>query len=75
MIILVVIASLLIISMIAFAASLSVYDLTKIGPISNTIEINRETPDAVLADEMCKGNIGREAYEMFVAEKLDLKLI
>ena len=61
--------------MIAVFASLSIYDLTKLGPVSNTIEINRETPDAVLADEMCKGNIDRDAYELFVAEKLDLKLI
>jgi len=58
----------------AFASS-NIFDLTKLGPVSNTIEINRETPDAVLADQMCKGNISREAYELFVAEKLDLKLI
>jgi hypothetical protein len=63
---------------IGFAAaytSSNIFDLTKLGPVSNTIEINRETPDAILADQMCKGNISRETYELFVAEKLDLKLI
>lgn len=67
--------SLLVISMIAAFESSSVFDLTKLGPVSNTIEINRETPNAILADELCRGNIDRDAYEMFVAEKLDLKLI
>ena len=75
MITLLVILSLLVISMAAAFASSNTFDLTKLGPVSNTIEINRETPDAVLADQMCKGNISREAYELFVAEKLDLKLI
>lgn len=67
--------SLLVISMIAAFESSSVFDLTKLGPVSNTIEINRETPNAILADELRRGNIDRDAYEMFVAEKLDLKLI
>lgn len=75
MITLLVILSLLVISLAAAFASSSSFDLTKLGPVSNTIEINRETPDAILADQMCKGNISRDAYEMFVAEKLDLKLI
>ena len=75
MITLLVILSLLVISLAAAYVSSSSFDLTKLGPVSNTIEINRETPDAILADQMCKGNISRDAYEMFVAEKLDLKLI
>jgi hypothetical protein len=75
MITLLVIMSLLVISLAAAFASSNIYDLTKLGPVSNTIEINRETPDAILAEQMCKGNISRDTYELFVAEKLDLKLI
>jgi hypothetical protein len=67
--------SLMVISLFAAFASSSIFDLKNFGPVSNTFEINRETPDTVLANEMCKGNISRDVYEMLVAEKLGMKLI
>ena len=75
MITLLIISSIMAISMMAAFASSNIFDLKNFGPVSNTIEINRETPDAILANEMCKGNISRDVYEMFVAEKLGLKLM
>ena len=69
-----VILALLVISLSVAFANSNIFDPREFGPISNTIEINRETPDAMLADQLCKGNISRETYEIFVAEKLSLKL-
>jgi hypothetical protein len=75
MIALVLVMSLVVFVMAAVIMSSSVFDLSKFSPVTSTVEINRETPDSVLADEFNKGNIDREIYEMFVAEKMDLKLI
>lgn len=75
MITLLVLLSLMVIGFAIAYTTSNIFDLAKFGPVSNTIEINRETPDAILADQMCKGNISRDAFELFVAEKLDLKLI
>jgi hypothetical protein len=75
MIALVMIMSLVFVAIIASALSSSVFDLSKLGTVTSEIAINRDTPDAMLADEFCKGNIDRDMYEMFVAEKMDLKLI
>jgi hypothetical protein len=74
MVTLVVIMALLLLGMAAVINSSSAFDLSKVRPISNSVEINRETPDAVLADELCKGNIDHDMYVMFVAEKMDLKV-
>jgi hypothetical protein len=74
MVTLVIIMSLLLLGMAVVINSSSAFDLSKVRPISNSVEINRETPDAVLADELCKGNIDHDTYVMFVAEKMDLKV-
>jgi hypothetical protein len=75
MIALVLIMSLVVLAMTASIMSSSAFDLSKLRPVSSNVAINRETPDSVLAEEFCKGNIDREIYEMFVAEKMDLKII
>ncbi len=75
MITIIILMSLAIISIFAAFASSSIFDKRDFGPVSNTIELNRDTPEAVLANEVCKGNLSRDAYEIFVAEKYSPKLI
>ena len=67
--------SLMVISIFAAFALSNIFDERAFGPVSNTIKINRDTPEAVLAGEICKGNLSRDAYEMFVAEKYSPKMI
>jgi hypothetical protein len=75
MIALVIVMSLAVVVMTTAIMSSSVFDLSNLGTVSSKILINGETPDAVLAVELRKGNIDKEVYEIFVAEKMDLKLI
>jgi hypothetical protein len=75
MITLVIVMSLAAVVLATTIMSSSVFDLSNLGSVSSKVLINGETPDAVLADELSKGNIDKEVYEIFVAEKMDLKLI
>jgi len=66
--------SLAAISALAFGLSEGTFVTSQLGSISSDVEISEETPKSVLAEQLQRGNINREVYEIFVSEKFGTRL-
>lgn len=69
-----VLVSLLVAALYATVMSEGTFKLSQLGSFSSDIAISRETPKAMLAEQLRMGNIDREVYEMLVSEKLGVRL-
>ena len=68
------ISALLIAILLALVFSDNTFDLNQINSIASEVELNADTPKGVLKEQLRKGNINREVYEMYVSEKLGLNI-
>jgi hypothetical protein len=49
-------------------------DLSNMSVIASDVKLNKETPIGVLKEQLQKGNINREVYEIFASEKYGLNI-
>ena len=68
------ISALLIAILLAFVFSDNTFDLNQINSIASEVELSADTPQGVLKEQLRKGNINREVYEMYVSEKLGVEI-
>lgn len=69
-----ILVSLLAIVLYAIVMTEGTFKLSQLGSIVSEEAINKETPKAVLAEQLRLGNINREVYELLVSEKYGVKL-
>jgi len=68
------ISALLIAILFAFVFSDNTFDLEQINSIASEVKLSADTPQGVLKEQLRKGNIDRDVYEMYVSEKLGLDI-
>jgi hypothetical protein len=66
--------SLAAVTALAFGLSEGTFVASQLGSISSDVEINEETPKSVLAEQLQRGDINREVYEIFTSEKFGTRL-
>ena len=74
MIAIVIVSAILTIALVGQVLSENTFDLTQINSISSEVELDSRTPQAVLKEQLRKGNINRNVYEMLISEKLGLNI-
>ena len=74
MLTIIVLISLAAVSMLAYGLSEGTFVASQLGSISSDVEISKETPKGVLAEQLQRGNINREVYEIFTSEKFGTRL-
>lgn len=68
------ISALLIAILLALVFSDNTFDLNQINTIVSEVKLNADTPVSALKEQLRKGNINREVYEMYVSEKLGVDI-
>jgi hypothetical protein len=66
--------SLAAVTALAFGLSEGTFVASQLGSISSDVEISEETPKGVLAEQLQRGDINREVYEIFTSEKFGTRL-
>ena len=66
--------SLAAVTALAFGLSEGTFVASQLGSISSDVEISEETPKSVLAEQLQRGDINREVYEIFTSEKFGTRL-
>ena len=71
----------ILIAVVLLAAAIIVMGLSSKGNdssimsvIASEVKLNKETPTGVLKEQLQKGNINREVYEIFASEKYGLNI-
>jgi len=67
-------AALLAAAIIVVGLSSKDIDSSKMSVIASEVKLNKETPTGVLKEQLQKGNINREVYEIFASEKYGLNI-